>query len=121
MHGASGSGARHRASYAYSTSSFEASGVLKLRLYTGPQCSLCDDVKEVIDSARKEAPAFTLELFNIRDDSLSDVHKWRRLYQYDIPVLHLNGEEIARHSLDKGKFIAALQAHQKVAKSGGQD
>ena len=63
----------------------------RLTLYTGPQCSLCDDAKVEISAAQKEAPA-ELALYNIRDDSLPDVHKWRRAYQYEIPVLHLEGK-----------------------------
>lgn len=30
-------------------------------------------------------------MYNIRDNSLPDVQRWRRAYQYDIPVVHLNG------------------------------
>ncbi len=91
---------------AFSSSAARASAAttrrVKLTLYTGPQCSLCDDAKELIAAARKEAAETgggnagavesELELYNIRDESLADVHRWRRAYQYDIPVLHLNGE-----------------------------
>lgn len=53
---------------------------------------------------------FQLDLYNIRDDSLPDVAKYRRAYQYDIPVVHLNGEEIARHRLDRSLLQAKLRA-----------
>lgn len=58
-----------------------------LTLFTGPQCSLCDDAKEVLDEVHRTVP-FTLATYNIRDDSAPDVAHWRRKYQYEIPVLH---------------------------------
>jgi zinc finger CCHC domain-containing protein 8 len=51
-----------------------------LILFTGPQCSLCDVAKESLGRVRSRRP-FTLKLYNIRDDSLPDVKRWRRAYQ----------------------------------------
>jgi len=59
-----------------------------LTLFTGTHCSLCDDMKEVLETVRHTTP-FTLALYNIRDDSAPNVAYWRRKYQYDIPVLHV--------------------------------
>lgn len=44
-----------------------------------------------IDKVAQKIP-ISLSTYNIRDDSLPDVQHWRRLYQYDIPVLHLDGQ-----------------------------
>ncbi|WFD18646.1 hypothetical protein MCAP1_000852 [Malassezia caprae] len=59
-----------------------------LTLFTGTHCSLCDEMKEVLETVRVTTP-FTLGLYNIRDDSAPNVAYWRRKYQYDIPVLHV--------------------------------
>lgn len=82
-----------------------------LTLYTGTDCQLCDVAKAVLDEIRagQDAPALTLQLYNIRDDALPDVHRWRRAYQYDIPVLHLDGVEIARHRLDRDDITAQIK------------
>jgi hypothetical protein len=56
-----------------------------LTLYTGPQCSLCDVAKESLERVRSLTP-FTLKLYNIRDDSLPDVKRWRRAYQCSYSV-----------------------------------
>ena len=88
-----------------------------LTLFTGTHCSLCDDMKEVLDGAASRS-SFTLSTYNIRDDASPNVRYWRRKYQYDIPVLHIRwdapahendyGEEIARHRLDPLVLAKAL-------------
>ena len=35
--------------------------------------------------------------------------EWRRLYQYDIPVFHLNGRYLMKHRVDREKLQLALQ------------
>ncbi|WFD22231.1 hypothetical protein MEQU1_000896 [Malassezia equina] len=87
-----------------------------LTLFTGTHCSLCDDMKEVLDEVRATTP-FTLSLYNIRDDDAPNVHYWRRKYQYDIPVLHVRwGEaqspedyELVRHRTEADALSQALQ------------
>ncbi|PWN37855.1 DUF836-domain-containing protein [Meira miltonrushii] len=85
-----------------------ANSIPQLTLYTGTDCQLCDVAKEVLDKIAKETP-FDLHLYNIRDNSLPDIQKWRRAYQYDIPVLHLNGKEIARHRLNKESVLDQIK------------
>lgn len=89
-----------------------------LTLFTGTHCSLCDDMKEVLDEAALRS-SFTLSTYNIRDEAMPNVRHWRRKYQYDIPVLHIRwdppmhendyGEEIARHRLDPLVLAKALR------------
>ncbi|PWN23107.1 hypothetical protein BCV69DRAFT_310593 [Microstroma glucosiphilum] len=80
----------------------------KVVLYTGTDCSLCDVVKATLEEVRKEIP-YEVQYYNIRDDSLPDVHKYRRLYQYDIPVIHLNGQ---------AKMSAAQEAFKRYVEVG---
>ncbi|EPQ29716.1 uncharacterized protein PFL1_02936 [Pseudozyma flocculosa PF-1] len=95
-------------------------GQARLTLYTGPQCDLCTVMRIEIEKAANVVP-LALSTYNIRDDSLPDVAKWRRKYQYDIPVLHLDdkGEysKIFRHRLkaeDLVKVIREAQAQEEV-------
>ncbi|CDR99227.1 hypothetical protein [Sporisorium scitamineum] len=67
-------------------------------MYTATDCQLCDVMKHKITKASGKVP-IQLSTFNIRDDSLPDVHLWRRKYQYDIPVLHLD---------DRGELLSRL-------------
>lgn len=77
-----------------------------LTLFTGTHCSLCDDMKEVLDELRATTP-FTLAFYNIRDDHAPNVQHWRRKYQYDIPVLHVRWHE-AQSDDDYGIGTLAL-------------
>lgn len=65
----------------------------KLTMFTGTDCQLCQVMEQEIAQAARTVP-IELSTYNIRDNLLPDVHTWRRKYQYDIPVLHLE---------DKGK------------------
>jgi hypothetical protein len=66
---------------------------MRITLYIKPECSLCDDARDVIDQVRSRIP-FDLEIRNILDD-LATYEK----YKHDIPVILLDGREIARHRL----------------------
>lgn len=65
---------------------------IKLLMYTGTDCQLCTVMQAEIAKASQTLPNIQLSTYNIRDDSLPEVHTWRRKYQYDIPVLHLDGQ-----------------------------
>jgi glutaredoxin len=77
---------------------------MRLTLYTKPECSLCDDAKDVIEEARAEIK-FELELRDILDD-LADFER----YKHDIPVILLEGREIARHRITLPQLRQALHA-----------
>jgi glutaredoxin len=71
-------------------------------LYTKPGCHLCDAVEQVIAQARRHHP-FDLVLRNILDDP-ADLAR----YQNDVPVVCVNGVEIARHRLERTELERAL-------------
>ncbi|GAA6062296.1 hypothetical protein JCM10212_004384 [Sporobolomyces blumeae] len=94
-----------------------------LTLFTGgPECSLCEVAKADLKRVQANAP-FHLSYYNIRrqpgdDPDESDRTAWRRLYQYDIPVLHLSedssfeslagrtgkGGRVMKHRIDTDKL-----------------
>ncbi|BGP13108.1 hypothetical protein JCM10213v2_001027 [Rhodosporidiobolus nylandii] len=101
-----------------------------LTLFTsGPTCSLCEVAK--VDLA--EVP-FNLEYYDIRrradDPEEYERTAWRRLYQWDVPVLHLHpegdnsiealsgkkgyGGRIAKHRIDKDKLEALIKEWTKT-------
>ncbi|KIS69125.1 uncharacterized protein UMAG_11947 [Mycosarcoma maydis] len=83
-------------------------------MYTGTDCQLCQVMQHEIIKASKTVP-IELSMYNIRDDSLADVHTWRRKYQYDIPVLHLGDKEIFRHGVTAQQLIQKLQQESEEA------
>ena len=74
----------------------------RVTLYSKPQCHLCDVVKDVIARVRTRRE-FDLEIRNILDDPAD-----HQLYKNDIPVVLVDGVEIARHRLSEQRLEWAL-------------
>ena len=72
-------------------------------IYSRPGCHLCDEAKQTIESAGCP-DEYTIEEINIE----SDPHLVRA-YQYDIPVVTINGVEASRHRLTAEDFREKLQ------------
>ena len=73
-------------------------------LYTKPGCHLCEAVEQVIRRVRRRM-AFELVVRDILEDA-TDFER----YALDIPVVTVDGREVARHRLDAGVLEAALEA-----------
>jgi glutaredoxin len=77
----------------------------RVTLYSKPGCHLCDRVKEVIEQVRQRR-AFELEVRNIETDA-ADFERYRN----DIPVVTVNGNEIARHRLSDVRLEWGLDTY----------
>ena len=71
-------------------------------LYSKPGCHLCEPVEEVILAVRRERE-FEFEVRNIEDDP-ADFER----YKHAIPVVVVDGREIARYKLSRMQLAAAL-------------
>ena len=67
-------------------------------VYSRPGCHLCDEAKAAIQNAGCTG-RFTLEEVNIESDE-----ELLRKYQYDIPVVTIDGVECFKHRVDAQKF-----------------
>jgi glutaredoxin len=74
----------------------------RITLYTKPGCHLCESVEQVIRQVMRRR-ALALE----KVDILKDAGAFSR-YQFEIPVVLLDGREIARHRLTVAELEAAL-------------
>src|SRR5258705_9620580 len=72
-------------------------------IYSRPGCHLCDEAKQAIEGAGCQNE-YTLEGINIESDP--DLVK---RYQYDIPVVTINGVEAFRHRLTAEEFRKRLR------------
>ncbi|KAK0566129.1 hypothetical protein OC844_000873 [Tilletia horrida] len=108
----------------WATSSPKAEGGSKLpvvTIFTGPQCSLCEELKHELKPIQKEHP-FQLTTYDIHDRALPDQPKWHRLYRFDIPVLHIAGKEVLRHRLtekNRPRLVEALREAAAALGGGG--
>ena len=73
-------------------------------LYTRLGCHLCEEMKEVMSNSGC-AELYTLEEVDIE----SDAELFAR-YQFEIPVLFINGVEAFRHRLRADEFKAYVTA-----------
>ena len=71
-------------------------------LYTKPGCHLCEAAGQVIRALRGQRP-FELVARNILDDP----DTFER-YRHAIPVVLVDGREVARHRLTRSNLTAAL-------------
>lgn len=76
---------------------------MKVVLYSGAGCHLCDDAYAVIEAVRRDVP-FELEVRDIAGDPA-----WFAAYRHDIPVVTIDGVEAFRHRLTAAALRAALR------------
>lgn len=74
----------------------------KITLYSKPGCHLCDHAKDLIQRVAATHP-LELEVRNIESDPGDFVR-----YRYDIPVVLLDGIEVARHRLSEVRLVYLL-------------
>lgn len=79
----------------------------RVRLFTRPGCTLCAPVKYLIHRVR-HLYSFQYEEIDISEPQHSE---WLKLYDYHIPVVHLNEIEISRHFLKEAQLISALTSN----------
>jgi glutaredoxin len=72
--------------------------------YTRPGCHLCDEAKLAMQAADCDNE-YTLQEINIESD-----RELLRCYQYDIPVITLDGVEAFRHRLTSEEFRERLRS-----------
>lgn len=76
----------------------------QVTLYTRAGCCLCDDAKQVIDAARRQA-AFDYAEIDI--DSDPDLV---RLYNDEVPVIMINRRKAFKYRVNINEFLKKLAA-----------
>jgi glutaredoxin len=71
-------------------------------IYSRPGCHLCEQAKQAMEAARC-LDEYTLDEINIESDP-----DLLRRYQYDIPVITIDGVEAFRHRLTSEAFRESL-------------
>ncbi len=76
----------------------------RILVYTKPGCHLCDDMLDLLRVTLRGSGEAVTER-NIASD-LDDFER----YRHDIPVLVIDGREVARHRISEPALQAALTA-----------
>ena len=78
-------------------------------IYSRPGCHLCDEAKQAVEAAQC-AEEYTLDEINIESDPAL-----LKRYQFEIPVITINGIEAFRYRLTSEAFREKLHS-----RSGGK-
>ncbi len=76
----------------------------RVLIYTKPGCHLCDDMLDLLHAALRGTGTAVTER-NIALD-LDDFER----YKHDIPVLVIDGREVARYRITESALLTALRA-----------
>ena len=72
--------------------------MLTVTLYTRANCPLCEKAKAAIQASGVDVRIDEIDID--RDEAL------RERYTNDVPVIHIDGKEAFRHSVDPAAFAA---------------
>jgi glutaredoxin len=74
------------------------SSLIRVDIYSRPECHLCEEAKEVIDRVRRRYP-FSLNLINIDlEPGLVEA------YGTEVPVVMINGNKAFKYRVDEVQF-----------------
>jgi glutaredoxin len=79
-------------------------GLPEIIVYSKPDCCLCDQVKTQLKKLQK-VHKFDWKEINILDDP-ADFES----FQYEIPVVFIDGRKAFKHRLDESRFIRLLES-----------
>ena len=79
-------------------------GLPEIIVYSKPDCCLCDQVKEQLKKLQ-ELHEFVWREINI----LGDPADFER-FQYEIPVIFIDGRKAFKYHLDESRFVRLLES-----------
>jgi hypothetical protein len=81
---------------------------MTLTIYSRPGCHLCEDMMAVIDRLPLR------DTLDVRLIDISSNDDLERRYGLDIPVLLVNGTEVAKHRVSEAELSRLLDAHSRL-------
>ena len=81
-----------------------AGGDARVVLYSKPGCHLCEEMRALVDDVLDGSDVAVREVDVTRDAALFE------RFRYDIPVLEIDGREVARHRVTEPVLVKALRA-----------
>jgi len=79
-------------------------GLPEIIVYSKPDCCLCDEVKEQLKKLQ-ELHEFAWREINILDDP-ADFER----FQFEIPVVFIDGQKAFKYHLDEKRFVRLLES-----------
>jgi glutaredoxin len=82
----------------------ERTRVPRVLLYTRQGCHLCDEAKELLHKLESE------ERFELAIIDVDDNEELRAEFNYDVPVIYIDGRKAFKHRIDARKFLKSLRS-----------
>ena len=76
----------------------------QVTLYTRDGCHLCEEARKALDGARAREP-FDLQIVDIDSDV-----ELRRLYDYEVPVIAIDGVKAFKYRVSEAELLKKLRA-----------
>ncbi len=77
-----------------------------LTFYTRENCHLCDEALQAVERVRSNA-AFELVLVDLDREASPEK---KTAYDWDIPVIEIDGRKMMKHRVDEARLLRLLQA-----------
>jgi glutaredoxin len=74
--------------------------------YTRENCHLCDEALESVERVRSTEP-FELVVVDLDHEASADK---KTAYDWDIPVIEIDGRKLMKHRVDEARLVRLLQA-----------
>jgi glutaredoxin len=78
---------------------------VKITFYTRDGCHLCDVALAVVEAVRAEEP-FELAVIDLDREAPADK---RAAYDWEVPVIELDGRKIAKYAIDAARLLRLLR------------
>jgi glutaredoxin len=79
--------------------------VKTLTFYTRAGCHLCDEAIAVVERVRRDEP-FALRVVDLDRDAPAEK---RAAYDWEAPVLEIDGKKIAKYTVDPARLLRLLR------------
>lgn len=77
-----------------------------LTLFTRDGCHLCDDALEALERIKQAYP-FQLEIVDLDREAPAEK---RSMYDWEVPVIELDGRKIMKYRVDEARLLRLLAA-----------
>lgn len=88
-----------------------------LTFYTRENCHLCDEALEIVHRVMTKTP---VELVIVDLDHEASPEK-KKAYDWDIPVLEIDGRKMMKHHFDEARLLRLLASLASDASSSPQE
>ncbi len=86
----------------------------RVTFYTRVSCHLCDEALAVVKAAQGQE-RFVLDIVDLDEDAPADK---REAYDWEVPVVELDGRKIMKYTVDADRLIRLLRLAQPDGRAG---